>query len=178
MASSGCFHHIRLWNDIPKCIRFSQKLVGVLAKRRLCIGPAGVVNCTPLSALSFWMSLFPGMCGYNNFNRLYSEGQGGGEGWDGKCRRVWGVDWVLLSAFKVRSGAYNMQQRQTSQHFHQNQVPYNCNRKEKPLGKENQGHLCWPVTSMWQPLLPRMLLPFLKITLNFWFQVLGGKLSY
>ena len=23
------------------------------AKRRLCLGPAGVINCTPLSALSF-----------------------------------------------------------------------------------------------------------------------------
>ena len=26
---------------------------GSLAKRRHCLGPAGVVNCTPLSALSF-----------------------------------------------------------------------------------------------------------------------------
>ena len=26
---------------------------GSLAKRRLCLGPAGVINCTPLSALSF-----------------------------------------------------------------------------------------------------------------------------
>ena len=25
---------------------------GSLAKRRLCLGPAGVINCTPLSALS------------------------------------------------------------------------------------------------------------------------------
>ena len=38
---------------------------GSLAKRRLCLGPAGVINCTPLSALSFWVSLFPGMRGYN-----------------------------------------------------------------------------------------------------------------
>jgi len=28
---------------------------GSLAKRRLCLGPAGVINCTPLSALSFWV---------------------------------------------------------------------------------------------------------------------------
>ena len=35
--------------------------------RRLCLGPAGVINCTPLSALSFWVSLFPGKCGYNIF---------------------------------------------------------------------------------------------------------------
>ena len=26
---------------------------GSLAKRRLCLGPAGVINCIPLSALSF-----------------------------------------------------------------------------------------------------------------------------
>ena len=26
---------------------------GSLAKRRLCLGPAGIINCTPLSALSF-----------------------------------------------------------------------------------------------------------------------------
>ena len=32
---------------------------GSLAKRRLLLGPAGVINCTPLSALSFWVSLFP-----------------------------------------------------------------------------------------------------------------------
>ena len=38
---------------------------GSLAKRRLCLGPVGVINCTPLSALSFWLSLFPGMHGYN-----------------------------------------------------------------------------------------------------------------
>ena len=38
---------------------------GCLAKRRLCLGPAGVINCTPLSALSFSVSLFPGMRGYN-----------------------------------------------------------------------------------------------------------------
>ena len=36
-----------------------------LAKRRLCFGRTGVINCTPLSALSFWVSLFPGMHGYN-----------------------------------------------------------------------------------------------------------------
>ena len=38
---------------------------GSLAKRRLCLGPAGVINCTPLSALSFWVSLFPETRGYN-----------------------------------------------------------------------------------------------------------------
>ena len=40
---------------------------GSLAKRRLCLGPTGVINCTPLSALSFGVSLFPGTCGYNKF---------------------------------------------------------------------------------------------------------------
>ena len=39
---------------------------GSLAKRRLCLGPTRVINCTPLSALSFWVNLFPGTCGYNN----------------------------------------------------------------------------------------------------------------
>ena len=37
-----------------------------LAKRRLCLGPAGVINCTPLLALSFWVSLFPRTHGYNS----------------------------------------------------------------------------------------------------------------
>ena len=31
-----------------------------------CLGPAGVINCTSLFALSFWVSLFPRMCGCNN----------------------------------------------------------------------------------------------------------------
>ena len=39
---------------------------GSLAKRRLCLGPAGVINCTSQSALSFWVSLFPRTCGYNS----------------------------------------------------------------------------------------------------------------
>ena len=34
-------------------IRFYRNWSGSLAKRRLCPGPAGVINCTPLSALSF-----------------------------------------------------------------------------------------------------------------------------
>ena len=38
---------------------------GSLAKKRLYLGPAGVINCTPLSALSFEVSLFPGTRGYN-----------------------------------------------------------------------------------------------------------------
>ena len=32
---------------------FHKRWWGSLAKRRLCLGPAGVINCTPLSALSF-----------------------------------------------------------------------------------------------------------------------------
>ena len=39
---------------------------GSLAKRRFCLGPAGVINCTPLSALSS-VSLFPGTHGYNRW---------------------------------------------------------------------------------------------------------------
>ena len=44
---------------------FHKSQLGSLAKRRLCLGPASVTNCTPLSALSFWVSLFPGMHGYD-----------------------------------------------------------------------------------------------------------------
>ena len=44
---------------------FHKRWSGSLAKRRLCLGPAGVINCTPLSALSFRVSLFPGKRGYN-----------------------------------------------------------------------------------------------------------------
>ena len=32
---------------------FHKNWSGSLAKRRLCLGPAGVINCTSLSALSF-----------------------------------------------------------------------------------------------------------------------------
>ena len=42
---------------------------GSLAKRRLCLGPAGVINCPPLFALSFWMSLFPRKRGSNSISR-------------------------------------------------------------------------------------------------------------
>ena len=38
-----------------------------LAKRRLGLGPAGVINCTPPSALSFRVSLFPGTRDYNTW---------------------------------------------------------------------------------------------------------------
>ena len=55
------------------CKRLSQMLVGSLAKRRLCLGPASVINCTPLSALSFWASLFPRNCGYNILRECFSE---------------------------------------------------------------------------------------------------------
>ena len=32
---------------------FHKYWSGSLAKRRLCLGPSGVINCAPLSALSF-----------------------------------------------------------------------------------------------------------------------------
>ena len=32
---------------------FHKCWTGSLAKKRLCLGPAGIINCTPLSALSF-----------------------------------------------------------------------------------------------------------------------------
>ena len=41
-----------------------------MAKRRLCLGPASVIDCTPLSTLSFWVSVFPGMHGYNTGSML------------------------------------------------------------------------------------------------------------
>ena len=50
---------------------FHKCWMGSLAKRRLCLGPAGVINCTPLSALSFWVSLFPGKRGYNSITNIY-----------------------------------------------------------------------------------------------------------
>ena len=40
-----------------------------MANRRLCLGPAGIINCTPLSALSFWVSLFPRKHGYNTIRK-------------------------------------------------------------------------------------------------------------
>ena len=46
---------------------------GSWAKRRLCLGPTGVINCTPLSALSFRVSLFPGKHGYNTLSMGFSR---------------------------------------------------------------------------------------------------------
>ena len=44
---------------------FRKNWSGSLAKRRLCLVSASVINCTPISALSFRVSLFPGTHGYN-----------------------------------------------------------------------------------------------------------------
>ena len=44
---------------------FHKCWLGSLAKRRLCLGPAGVINCTPLSALSCMATtvcVWVGMC--------------------------------------------------------------------------------------------------------------------
>ena len=38
-----------------------------MAKGRLYLGPAGVINSSPLSALSFWVSLLPGTHGCSTF---------------------------------------------------------------------------------------------------------------
>ena len=51
-------------------IDFHKCCSGSLAERRLCLGPAGVINCTPLSALSFWVSVFPGTGGYNKASKM------------------------------------------------------------------------------------------------------------
>ena len=58
--------YTRVIKDFHKC------WTGSLAKRRLCLGSAGVINCTSLSALSFWVSLFPRKRGYNTSSK-YSE---------------------------------------------------------------------------------------------------------
>ena len=50
---------------------FHKCWTGSLAKRRLRLGPAGVINCTSLSALSFWVSLFPGKRGYKSVFSIY-----------------------------------------------------------------------------------------------------------
>ena len=45
-----------VWAHTLRVYKVSTKTgQGSLAKRRLCLGPAGVINCTPLSALSFWV---------------------------------------------------------------------------------------------------------------------------
>ena len=50
---------------------FHKRWSGSLAKRRLCLWPTGVINCTPLSALSFSVSLFPGTHGYNIIKLIF-----------------------------------------------------------------------------------------------------------
>ena len=52
-------HTLRVYNV------FTETWSGSLAKRRLHLLPAGVINCTSLSELSFWVSLFPGTRGHN-----------------------------------------------------------------------------------------------------------------
>ena len=54
-----------VWAHTPRVYKVFTK-TGRGPKRRLCLGPAGVINCFPLSALSFWVSLFPGAFGYNS----------------------------------------------------------------------------------------------------------------
>ena len=54
-----------VWAHTLRVYKVSTKTGrGSLAKRRLCLGPVGVINCTPLSALS-WVNLFPRKRGYN-----------------------------------------------------------------------------------------------------------------
>ena len=65
----GGFRHVHMGiKDFHKCWSGSS------AKRTLCLGPAGVVNCAPRSALSFWVSLFPRTRGTTLGD---GEGQGG-----------------------------------------------------------------------------------------------------
>ena len=62
------FGHVHL-----RHIRFSQKLVEVLGWEETLPWARGVINCTPPSALSFWVSLFPWTGGYNS-RCLIAEG--------------------------------------------------------------------------------------------------------
>ena len=55
------------WGHTLKVYKVFTKIGrGPWLRRKLCLGPAGVINCTPLSTLSFWVSLFPRAFGYNN----------------------------------------------------------------------------------------------------------------
>ena len=54
---------------------FTKLSRGSRLKRILCFGRASVITCTPLSALSFWMSLFPRALGYNTFTLLFCSPQ-------------------------------------------------------------------------------------------------------
>ena len=47
------------------CKVFTKVSWGPWLKRKLCLGPTSVINCTPLSTLSFWVSLLPRTFGYN-----------------------------------------------------------------------------------------------------------------
>ena len=50
---------------------FTKVSRGPWLKRKLFLRPAGVIkNCTPLSTLSFWLSLFPRAFGYNRTKYL------------------------------------------------------------------------------------------------------------
>ena len=51
---------------------FTKVGQGPWLKRRLCLRPPGVINSTPLSMRSFWVSLFPGAFGYN-MSRTWNE---------------------------------------------------------------------------------------------------------
>ena len=44
---------------------FTKVGQGPWLKRKRCFGPASVIHCTPLSTLSFWVSLLPRAFGYN-----------------------------------------------------------------------------------------------------------------
>ena len=55
-----------VWARTCRIKDFHRSWSGSLAKRRLCLGPAGVINRSSLSAPSFWVSLFPGTRGYNS----------------------------------------------------------------------------------------------------------------
>ena len=55
----ACAHTLRVYKV------FTEMDQGLWLKKKLCLGPAGVIKCTRLSTLSFGVSLLPGTFGYN-----------------------------------------------------------------------------------------------------------------
>ena len=47
---------------------FTKTGQGPWLREDSALGPPSVINCTPLSALSFWVSLIPGTCGYTTLS--------------------------------------------------------------------------------------------------------------
>ena len=66
---------------------FHKNWCGSLAKRRLCLGPGGVINCTPLSALSSEWICFPEIVATTSCASLSNGGRSASvlKVWPGCC---------------------------------------------------------------------------------------------